>query len=243
VVHPDTRQRITREDAQLAIRLVARSSESDERELQLVLANQGLDALLDDARLPPAILREPLGALASMPLFTYVVMRYALRRVGEDDRMLADYLAAVVLTFGVRDRAQRADDNDDEIYATLADLLRDAEGRDPRRTYKVRAHLGNYALWLSGLFPDYIEQRRWRRGGPALEYYEAMGTRGFELAAEHGLAKQQQMSDLYAAAAQRFATLRLALTGLSDALLFPRLNSPERLMRQVRDETRWRWVH
>src|SRR5206468_2845842 len=104
---------------------------------------------------------------------TYVLVRYALLRVGEDDRLLADYLAAVVLAFGFRDRARRASENDDEIYDTLAALLRDAEDRDPRRSYVVRAHLGNYALWLSGLFP--------------------------------------------------------------------KNNSPERLMRQVRDETRYRW--
>ena len=42
----------------------------------------------------------------------------------------------------------------------------------------MRAHLGNYALWLSGLFPDYIEARHWRRGAPDLDYYEEMGRRG-----------------------------------------------------------------
>src|ERR1043166_7724830 len=146
MIHPDTRQHMTRTDAELAIRLVARDSADDGRELQLRLANEGLDALLDDPRLPAAILREPLGAFASLPLFTYVLVRYALLRVGEDDRLLADYLAAVVLAFGFRDRARRASENDDEIYDTLAALLRDAEDRDPRRSYVVRAHLGNYAL-------------------------------------------------------------------------------------------------
>lgn len=242
MVHPDTRQRITRDDAQLAIRLVARKSEDDERELQLLLTNQGLDAVLDDPRLPAALLLEPLGALASLPLFTYVVMRCALRRVGENDRQLADYLASLMITFGFGKRAERASENDDEVYDTLAALLRDAESADPRRSYIVRAHLGNYALWLSGLFPDHIEQRRWRRGGPGLEYYEALGRRGFELAAAHRMAKEQQMTDLFAAAAQRFVKLRVALTGLSDGLLFPSISTPERLMRQVRDEARWRWI-
>jgi hypothetical protein len=162
--------------------------------------------------------------------------------VGENDRVLADYLASLMMTFGFGHRAQRASETDDEIYDTLSALLKDAESADPRRSYLVRAHLGNYALWLSGLFPDHIEHKRWRRGGPNLEYYEAMGRRGFELAAAHRLAKEQQMTDLYAAAAQRFVTLRIALTGLSDGLLFPCVSSPERLMRQVRDEARWRWI-
>jgi hypothetical protein len=41
-------------------------------------------------------------------------------------------------------------------------------------------------------------------------------------------------------AAQRFVVLRVALNRVSDTLFFPNRSSPERLMRQVRDEARWR---
>jgi len=249
VIQPDTRRQMTREDAQLAIRLVCRESSDAsgggaacERDLQARLANEGLDAVLDDPRLPPALMQDPMAALVSLRLFTYVMVRYVLRRMGEEDRVIGDYAAALVLAFGVRDRSRRCDDHDDETYDTLADLLRDAEGRDAGRSYRVRAHLGNYALWLSGLYPDHIEHRRWRRGGPQLEYYEAMGKRGFAMAAEHPSARARGTAELYAAMAERFVTLRVALTGFSDALLFPNVHTPERLMRQVRDETRWRWT-
>lgn len=248
MIQPDTRRRMTREDVQLAIRVMARGAggttgdaREDERALEARLADEGLDAVLDDPRLPTALLHDPLGALASLRLLTYVTIRSALVRMGEEDRVLSDYAAAVVLAFGPRGRAERCSEADDELYDTLADLLRDAESRDARRAYLVRAHLGNYALWLSGLFPDYIEHRRWRRGGPHLEYYEEMGKRGFAMAAEHPAARQQGMAGLYSAMAERFATLRLALTLFSDGLLFPDVHTPERLMRQVRDETRWRW--
>lgn len=244
MIQPDTRRRMTRDDAQLAIRLVARSAgEAEERALEARLANEGINAVLDDPRLPEALLQEPMAALASLPLLTYVMLRSVLCRLGEDDRVLSDYTAAVVLAFGQRRRAERCSDSDDEIYDTLAAMLRDTEGPDARRSYLVRVHLGNYALWLSGLFADHIEYRRWRRGGPQLQYYEELGQRGFAMAAEHPSAREQGMADLFAAMAQRFVTLRLALTTFSDALLFPNVNSPERLMRQVRDETRWRWTH
>lgn len=243
MIQPDTRSRMTREDAQLAIRLVApESGGEEERELQARLANEGLNAVLDDPRLPGALMHEPLAALASLPLMTYVMVRSVLCRLGEDDHMIGDYVAAILLAFGRRGRAERASDTDDEIYDTLAAMLRDAESADPRRSFMVRAHLGNYALWLSGLFADHIEHRRWRRGGPHLEYYEAMGRRGFAMAAEHPTARARGMADLYAAAAERFVTLRLALTAFSDSLLFPNVHTPERLMRQARDETRWRWT-
>ncbi len=245
MIQPDTRRRMTRGDAQLAIRLVAGASDGgsdDERVLQARLANEGLDALLDDPRLPAALLRQPLGAMASLRLFTYVLVRAALVRLGEPDHVISDYVAALVLAFGAGARAERCGEDDDEVYDTLAALLRDAESRDARRNYRVRAHLGNYALWLSGLYPDHIEHRRWRRGGPHLGYYEELGRRGFAMAAEHPTAREQGMAELFAAVAERFVTLRVALTGFSDALLFPHVHTPERLMRQVRDEARWRWT-
>jgi len=199
-----------------------------------------LDAVLDDARLPAALLRHPRGAHASFALFAYVMVRQALRNAGENDRGLADYVSAIVIHFGFRDRAHRVDESDDEIYGALVELCRDVDGPDTRRNFLVRTHLGNYALWLSGLFPDHIEQRRWRRGGPDLGYYEEMGRRGFQLAADHRLADEHGLSTLYATAAERFGILRSALNNVSDALFFPNVQTPERLMRQVRDEARWR---
>ena len=89
-------------------------------------------------------------------------------------------------------------------------------------------------------FPDYIEQRRWKRGGPDLEYYEEMGRRGFQLAADHRMAEEHGLATLYATAADHFGILRAALNAVSDSLFFPNVQTPERLMRQVRDEARWR---
>ena len=246
----NVRSCLGRDDAQLMLRLIARGSADEQERAEAALRDGGIDALLDDPRLLAALLESPLGARASLPVVAYVMVRHALRRAGEGDRVLADYVAAVFMHFGLRDRATRVGEADDEVYTTLADLLRDAEhagdgtGADDlaaaRRSLLVRAHLGNYALWLSGVFPDYIESRRWRRGGPDLDYYEELGRRGFALAADHRLASQHGLAPLYAAAAQRFALLRAALTQVSDTFLFPNHHTPERLMRQVRDEARWR---
>ena len=60
------------------------------------------------------------------------------------------------------------------------------------------------------------------------------------MAASHRLAAEYGVVALFAAAADRFGVLRCALTQISDTLLFPNHHTPERLMRQVRDETRYR---
>jgi hypothetical protein len=160
--------------------------------------------------------------------------------MGEQDPVVADYVAAVLIHFGLRDRATRIADTDDQQYDTLAELTGDISDADARRGFLVCAHLGNYALWLSGLFPDYIEHRRWRRGGPNLDYFDELGSRGFRLAADHRLADEQGLASVFAVVAERFVTLRMALNQVSDRLLFPNVQSPDRLMRQVRDESLFR---
>jgi len=236
----NARHLLTREDAQLAVRLVATESESDVAAVQQRLVDEGIDAILDDHHLPRALLRSRFGAYASLPLFLYAMVRHALLRAGERDRVLSDYLTAVLLAFGNRGRVERISEADDELYDSLVSLLEDVNDGDARRAFLVRAHLGNQALWISGLFPDWIEQRRWRRGGPDLHYFEEMGKRGYELAAEHRLAEQHGLAGVYASIAARFGLIRVALNTMSDSLLFPHVHTPERLMRQVQDEARWR---
>jgi hypothetical protein len=53
------------------------------------------------------------------------------------------------------------------------------------------------------------------------------------------MAAQLGLTALFALAAERFALLRVALNSVSDALLFPNVHSPDRLLRQVRDQARW----
>jgi len=240
MIQATVRHHLTRDDAQLVARLIARDSGTPLEEIERTLADEGIDAVLDDPRLPTAMLREGQGTWTSLPLFSYVMVRHALRRLGEDDRRLADYVAAVLMHFGVRDNAHRVSAADDQVYDSLAALMADVDDPDGRRSFLVRTHLGNYALWLSGLFPDYIKHRKWRRGGPDLDYYEEMGRRGYQLAAGHRLANEHGIATLFATAADRFGLLRAALNDVSDSLLFPNRYSPERLMRQVTSEARWR---
>lgn len=231
----NTRARLQRDDAHLVTRLVSRARGVPVEVTERRLTDEGLDPLLDDPLLPPALQRTAEGATASLPLFSYVVVRHALRDQGTDDRPLADYVASILLHFGLRQRARQIADHDDATYDTLTALAAELETSDPPRAFLARAHLGNYALWLSGLFPDHIEQRHWRRGGPGLGYFEAMGQRGFRLAADHRLANEHGLAPVLATAAERFTAVRVALNHVSDRLLFPHVHTPERLMRQVRD--------
>jgi hypothetical protein len=199
---------------------------------------EGPAALLDDPRLPE-LLRGAAGhAAPSAPLFVYVTVRHALKRSGLDDARLADYVGALVLEFGLRDRAWRIAHHDDAEYRYLADILAAAEGTPGRRAFLLSAHLGNFSLWLAGIFPDYITERRDRRGGPDLAYYEALGAQGFRLASGDALAARLDLADVLARAAEQFSEIRVALNRLSDRTFFP-MQSAGRLLRQVTDDMRF----
>src|SRR5688572_30305472 len=130
----NARQRLSREDAQLAVRLVAHDDAHELDAVQHRLVDEGFDAILDDARLPVALLRSRYGAYASLPLFLYVMVRHALLRAGERDRSISDYLAAVLLAFGARSRSTRIGEADDQLYDTLAALLADVNDSEDRKS-------------------------------------------------------------------------------------------------------------
>jgi len=242
MISADVRSTLTRDDAQFAVQLIGHAGGDAARGAEVALRDHGIDAILDDRRLLAALLHHASAAHASMRLFTYVVVRHACLETGETDRTLADYTASILLHFGLRDRARRIAASDDDSFDTLAEITALMDCPDARRAFLARMHVGNYALWLSGLFPDYVEGRRWRRGGPDLQYYEVMGRRGYEAAAEHRLANEHGMGALFGRVAERFPVLRAALNRVSDTVLFPDYHTPERLMRQVRDEFRWRYA-
>ena len=233
------RNRLTRNDAQLVLHVLSHGSRDTRELLERVLRDEGIDALLDDPQLADGLLHQDQGSCASLPLFIYVMVRRTLNEQGETDRAIADFVSAIVFQFGFKDRARQIREHDDVRYDALVDLLADAECADPTRAFLARAHLGNRALWMAGLFPDWIEERHRRRGGPRLDYFDDMGRQGYLLAAHHRLAEQHGVVEFFEKVGERFGHLRVALNRMSDRVLFPRYHSADKLMRQVRDEARW----
>lgn len=230
------RQRLTSNDIDLAVRLLAGDDEDRRASIELTLQNQGPDGVLDAPDLLSRLQGHSQLGSPSSALFLYVAVRDALRSVGIDDGRLADYLGALLFEFGLRGRAFRAAEHSDQEYHYLADIVADVENSTGRVGFLLRAHLGNFSLWIAGVFPEYITARKHRKGGPDLGYYDEIGARGFRLASDHRLAHEFDLADIYAKAARSFSTIRIALNRMSDRLFFPRWSSPDRLMRQVADE-------
>jgi hypothetical protein len=237
MILPNVRAAFGRKEAGYVIWLLTRGSEAAREREEVRLREQGFDAILDDPRTLNALLAND-GVFSTAPqsLVFYVLVRHALLEHGVRDRTLADYISAVLMNYGKGNRGYRIDDTDPVEHTYLVDLITQAESASGHRAFLLHAHLGNFALWLSGLFPDYITARVQRRGAPPIKYYESLGASGYRNAADHNAAQTSGMNQVYRSCAESFTDLRIALNTISDRHLFPtRASSVERLLRQVSD--------
>lgn len=206
MITADARSRLTTDDLDLLIRCLGGSG--GDRDRQLIRG--GLDQILDRPELRSYLLDGSMPG-PSASLFFYVLVRHALVAEGLDDRVVADYCAAVLREFGVRRRASQIGMVDDHEHHYLVDILNDRLQSTGERHFRASVHLGNYALWLTGIFPDRIQARRVRRGGPDLAYYETLGQRGYAEASEHRLAEWTGLDDILHTTADQFSLVRRAL--------------------------------
>jgi hypothetical protein len=237
MIVPNVRASFGRAEAAFVVWLLTRGSERERALQEERLRVEGLDALLDDPRTFNALMGSREFSSAPASLVFYMLVRHSLLEEGITDRALADYVAALVLAFGRGSRAYRSEDSGPE-YHYLTDIVAAADAANGERAFLLRAHLGEFALWLSGLFPDYITGRVQRRGAPGLRYYEELGSAGYRQAALHVFAERHGVHRLFEQCAASFPVLRVSLNRVADRHMFPaRGDSIERLLRQIGDRS------
>jgi hypothetical protein len=238
MILPNVRASFGRSEAAFLIWLLSRGTEHERERLEHRLQEEGLDSILDDPRTLNAVLAGREFSSASLEITFYLLVRHTLLEDGLSDRLVADYLAALLIAFGHARRAFHLEDDEQEFHH-LVDIVAAGNESSGLRAVMLQAHLGEYALWLSGLFPDHITARVQRRGAPGLDYYEELGSFGYRLAARSTDAEQHGLDRVYRSCADGFPALRTALNRVADRHLFPATGDRiERLLRQVSDRFR-----
>ncbi len=225
------RTRITREDLAFLITALERSDRQRAPLRTLAEDPDALDSLLDSPLLFQRLLAAPTLLDVSPYFFYYVVVRRAFLDHGIDDRRVADYVGAL-LSQHVQGRGDAARPG---VY--LVDLVREiAEARTAEHAFSLQAEVGDRALYLAGVFPDWIYHRhRYGRRPVDLEYYEEMGSRYYAAAARHEAAARLELAEVLGFLGDAFVALRQALNDLVDDHLHlaPRPETVERLCRQA----------
>lgn len=233
MILPTIRASFSRRDVLHLVRLVGQGDEEIMAGAERRIDEEGADSILDDPRVLNALLTHP-DASAPTSLVFYVLVRHALLEVGIKDRGTADYVASLLVAFGREGRAYRVSETTTLEYHYLVDMVARLASADRREAFLLRSHLGNFSLWLSGLFPDYLEARARRKGSPSISYYERMGTTGYHLAAKSPEATTLGLDRILGEVGDHFAGVRSALNLVSDRYLWPRAGDPVgRLLREV----------
>jgi hypothetical protein len=89
---------------------------------------------------------------------------------------------------------------------------------DDRTSFSIRVHIGNYSLFLSGVFPERIRFRAEARGFPGLSYYEGLGRTQYRVASDHRLAHRYDLANVLNTLSERFGATRLALNDIAERL-------------------------
>lgn len=183
-----------------------------------------LESLLEAEYVYRAIFERRGELLAISPFLLFNVL---LRRCLEGartatERAVVNYLANLLALFVRTERVYRPGGSEPRSFAYFVDLAAAAaETRDERERFLIHAHLGNYGLYLSGVFGDALEYAHRHRRRPVSPRYVAdMGRAGFRDAAASRLAHTYRLQDVFLRLALRFDHYRERLARLAREYLF-----------------------
>ncbi len=233
MIFPTIRASLSRGDAQQLVGLLGQSDPDLAESARLRLQESGIGSLLDDPRVLNALLTN-VDVSIPPPVIFYVLVRQALLEGGIDDETTSDYVASMLVSFGGARRAYRISDEDESEFHYLADIVAELRSAEARRRFLLRVHMGDFALWMSGLFPDYLEARTRRKGAPPITYFEQWGATGYLGASESREAGELGMDTVLRDVAHQFTAVRSALNRISDRHFWPGSGNPVgRLLREV----------
>ena len=218
MVRANCRARFTAADFDFIVRTLARSQTDQVSLVDLLSDVETRDSILDHPRLVDAILNHCGHLRISSQFYFYVLARHVLQQGGIGDRKLCDYVASLLETFSRASRLQISEETHHLAEQYISDILIALNRATPEQAFLLRAHIGNYSLFISGIFHENT-QRRSLRGGPDIKFYEQVGRTNYQLVSSHVVARRCELNDVFEGLADRFREVRLALNQLSDQLL------------------------
>jgi hypothetical protein len=212
------RNKMTADDFAFIVRVLDNATGQRPSLEKLLLDEECRDSLLEHERVVGAILESPDHLPISPGMLFYVLCRRVLRETPAGDRETTDYLASMLEKF-LQSRALHApEEMQDRDFRYVSDVLAALVEATPAQAFVLRTHVANYSLFLSGVFHDHVEKKT-RRGGPSLRFYEDVGRSNFAVASKDRQARSLGLEGIFANLAESFHEVRIALNDLADRLL------------------------
>src|SRR5205823_5872126 len=116
-------------------------------------------------------LSNPAQLRISSQFYFYVLARHVLQQAGIGDRKLSDYIGSLLETFSRTNLLRSPHSCSESVHQYISDMLIALQRVTAEQAFLLRAHVGNYSLFVSGIFHENAQHRS-RRGAPDLEFYE-----------------------------------------------------------------------
>jgi hypothetical protein len=218
MIQPNCRVQFAAEDVDFILSVLGRKIGNTECLVKLLSDEESRDLILDDEALFHALLERRGCLRVSSRFYFYILVRNVFRRSGMEDRAVADYVAEVLAEFAQSERARCVVPGHINSLDYFFEMLSALNAADDRTSFFIRAHIGNYSLFFSGVFPDRIKFRAEARGFPDVKYYDSLGRTHFRAASDHRLAQRYDVAEIFSTLSERFETTRRALNDIADRL-------------------------
>lgn len=218
MIKANCRERFTAADFEFVVKTLAQTQRDSVSLIELLTESDARDSILDNPRLVETMLEDGAPLTISPQFYFYVLIRHVLKATGLGDRRVSDYLASLLERFSQTARMKSPADGNANPVQYVSDMLIALRDASPAQTFLIRAHAGNYSLFITGIFPETVQSRS-QRGAPDVRFYEEVGRTNFKAAATHEVARTCALSGIFETLAEGFHEVRLALNRVSDSLL------------------------
>jgi len=210
------RKHLSTSDIHFITEILAGGSQSESEAVFYLLTDPDtVDSVLDQPALFEHVLNSCETLSLSPRLYFYLLTRHSLKQSGLDSPSIADYVSGVLESFleaGFNPHTCRG------IFYVI-DWLSQVEASPEGKRYELYVMAGHQLLFLTGIFPHFIEKRSRRRGAPGLDFYESVGRCSFRAAARHPFSRRSATERLFNDLADALPDVRLALNDLSERLI------------------------
>lgn len=219
MILPNCRNHLTAQDVEFILAVLGRGDKERKLLSEFLTDRVARDIILDNGKLLDAIQDQPESLRISCYLYFYLLVRHSLKHLALNDEEVADYVAELLAEFSQEARRVRPIPGDSRAFEYLVDMIQARVAcRDDER-FLLRAHLGNYALFMTGLFWERIAYKERTHGAPGIDYYERIGSDSFQEASRDHLAEEFGVSSVLERLAQGFHHVRLALNDMTQRFL------------------------
>jgi len=218
LIQSNCRAQFAAEDIEFILSVLGGKIGTAECLIKLLADQDSRDLILDDEALLHALLERRGCLKVSSRFYFYILVRNVFRRADIQERAVADYVAELLAQFVITERARCLVPGQPNPLDYFFEMLGALNTADERTSFYLRVHMGNYSLFLSGVFPGRIRFRAEARGFPDLKYYEGVGRTQYRMASDHRLAHRYELTEIYSTLSERFGATRLALNDIADRL-------------------------